>query len=201
MNTRNLGRLAAATLSTSALILIAGCGGSSKPTPSALSTTPATSAATSSAATTPSPDPTAQAKSGALEAYKKVIEMTTQEFATNEEPPELHTYAIDNAYLTFRQSLISRINNDLIMVGTPQSSPTITDLKMDTTPPSVTITDCYGGPNYLPVFSKDVGKYKKGDSAVVPGTSLAPTLATAIMANNGGHWQMISITLSKDKKC
>jgi hypothetical protein len=201
---RTSSRLVVAGVSAAVLTLITGCGGSSKPTPSAPPSTSAvaTTAASTTSPTPPpsSPDPTAQAKSGALDAYKKVVDLTTGEFATDVEPPGLRTYATDAAYYFFRKVLTLRSNDYVVYIGTPQSSPTVTDVKMDTTPHIATITDCFGGPNYKPVFATDVVGHKKGDSALAPGSKLVAHLVTATMRDKGDHWQIIDYTVS-DKTC
>jgi len=196
VSTRSLTRLAAATLGAASLVLITGCGGSSKPAPSTPPTTPPTTpaAAPTTSAAPSTPDPTAQAKSDALAAYQKVIAITTKEFATNQEQPDLLTYATGTAFVFFRKALNYQVSNDIVYTGTPQSSPTVTGLKMDTTPPSATIADCYGGPNYKPVFVKDVDGHKKGDSAIVAGSSMAPHPVTAVLEDKNGAWQVINYT-------
>lgn len=197
MSTRSFRRLAAAALNTSAVLaLIAGCGGSSKPAPSSAPTTPTMSTATTSSAAPSSPDPTAQAKSGALDTYRKVLALTTEELASNQELPDLLTYAQSNAYLYFHNTLIGQMKGGIVFTGTPQSSPTVTKVDMATTPPSVTIGDCFGGPNYKPVFAADGGGYKKGQSALSAGTTLVPHVVTAVLEDKDGHWVMIKYAVS-----
>ena len=214
---RSSRRLAAAAVGAGMLILSAGCGGSAKPTPSAQSSSTATASpaavattsavAATTAATTPSTtapsaptDPIAQAKSGALDAYNKVVELTVLQFATNKTQPDLPTYAKDNAYAFFRKVQIFRLNHNVVYVGKPQSSPTVTEVDMNSKPISATITDCYGGPGYTPVFASDKDGEKKGASAVVAGTSTAPHPITAILEDRGDHWVMINYEVS-DKTC
>lgn len=203
-------RLAVAVFSMSVLGLVAGCGGSAKPTPSSGPATSASStpvaATTSSAVALPStsapssPDPTAQAKEGALDTYKKVVDITTREFATNQVQSDLLTYAYSNALLFFHQSLTFHVNHNVVLVGAPQSSPVVTDVDMSSTPHRATITDCFGGPNYKEVFASDKDGHKKGDSAIVAGSSLAPHVVTAVLEDKGDHWLMINYMVS-DKTC
>jgi hypothetical protein len=176
----------------SGVVLLAGCGGSSKPSVSA-------PLATSSSSATPSPptaDPTAQAKADALAAYQGMVTVTTREFATNKPDPDMMTYVSGNAYVFFNEVLTFRLKNNVVYQGTPQSAPVVTDIKPDGATPNATITDCFGGPSYVPVFASDKNGRKKGDSAVVPGTSVKAHPVTVILEKKDGHWLVINYTPS-----
>lgn len=202
---KSLNRRLTAVLCAGVVVLAASCGESTRPTTAAPSTASATTRTPStkptSATAPPLPDPTAQAKAGALATYQQVTAITTREFATNQEQPDLLTYVSGNAFMFFRQSLTWQISHYIVETGTPQSSPVVTGVKIDGTPKAyVTITDCYGGPGYKSVFVTDIDGYKKGQSAVVPGTSVAPHVVTAIVEDLDGTWMMINYTVS-NKAC
>lgn len=205
--TRSCSRTAAATLSiTTVLVLTAGCGGSSKPTPSvppvATSVVVTPTAMTTTTAAPPSPDPTAQADTQALDVYKNVVTASTAEMTTNKLGSDLSKYATGNAFMLFRQTVTFDINSNLIFVGTPQSAPKVSATDLVATPKTVTITDCFGGPNFLPVFAtNDQVGHKKGQSAVGPGTSTAAHLRTVTVVNRTGAWLVEEYTLNAGAAC
>jgi hypothetical protein len=174
--------------------VLAGCGGSNSKSNPGLNQAPPTTSSSASSATTPV-DAAAQEKSAALDAYKGMVAVTVREFATNLPDADLMTYVSGNAYVFFSNYLTYQITNNLVYRGTPQSSPTITSINPSSAPPSATITDCFGGPNFNPVFWKTKDGHKQGDSAAVPGTSVAPHPVTAILEKVGGHWLVINYTL------
>ncbi|WP_370374400.1 hypothetical protein [Catenulispora sp. GP43] len=141
-------------------------------------------------------DVAGQAKADALNAYKGMVAATTREFAVDSADPDLTTYVYGTAFGFFNTLLQFRITNNIVYQGTPQSNPVVTDVKPDATPPTATITDCYGGPNYKPVFASDKAGHKKGDSALAPGTAIAAHPVTAVLEEKDGHWLVINYTQS-----
>ncbi|MEY9935294.1 hypothetical protein ABH926_009969 [Catenulispora sp. GP43] len=176
---------------------MAGCGGSSsKSNPGLNQTLPATTGATTGSSPTVTADVAGQAKADALNAYKGMVAATTREFAVDSADPDLTTYVYGTAFGFFNTLLQFRITNNIVYQGTPQSNPVVTDVKPDATPPTATITDCYGGPNYKPVFASDKAGHKKGDSALAPGTAIAAHPVTAVLEEKDGHWLVINYTQS-----
>lgn len=184
--------VAVLTVAVSCAVL-AGCGGSSSKSNPGLNQAPPTTSSSASSATT-SADPTAQEKSAALDAYKGMVRVTDHEFATNLPDADLMTYVSGNAYVFFSNYLIYQINHDIIIPGTPQSAPSVTNINLGGSSPSATITDCFGGPSFVPVFWKSKDGHKPGDSAVVSGTPVAAHSVTAMLEKAGGHWYVIRYT-------
>ena len=205
--TRSCSRTAAAALSiTAVLVLTAGCGGSSKPTPfapPAATSAVVTPTVTTSSATAPStPDPTEQADAQALSVYKNMVGALTQAMTTNKIGPDLPKYASGNAFVAFSQAVTSDINTNIIYTGAPQTSPKVTATNLTASPKTVTIVDCFSGPSFVPVFVADdqVG-HKKGQSAVGPGQSTAPHPLTVQVVNRTGAWLVEEYTLNASATC
>lgn len=173
--------------------VLAGCGGSSSKSNPGLNQAPPTTSSSAPSAT-PSVDAAAQAKSAALDAYRNMVTVTDREFATNLPDSDLMTYVSGNAYVFFNDALTYQITNNIVYKGTPQSAPSVTNINADGAQPSATITDCFGGPTYVPVFWKTKDGHKQGDSAAMPGTSAAAHPVTALLEKMGGNWLVIKYT-------
>ena len=190
-----------------ALALTAACGGSSKPAPvSGRSSSTTSTTASTSPSTTPwtpaTPDPTAAADTEALGVYKSTINALTKAMTTNQLDVELSKYATGAAFVTFSQAVSSDINHNIIYVGAPQSSPKVTATDLTANPKIVTITDCFGGPHFTPVFAADdQAGHKKGQSAVGPGQSTAPHPLTVQVVNRTGTWQVEEYTPNGSATC
>ncbi|MBS2547711.1 hypothetical protein KGQ19_12620 [Catenulispora sp. NL8] len=135
---------------------------------------------------------TAQETSAVLDAYRGMVSVTDHEFATNLPDPDLMTYVSGNAYVFFSNALTYQITNNIVYPGTPQSTPSVTNITPSGATPSATITDCFGGPSYIPVFWKTKDGHKQGDSAVVPGTSVKAHPVTVVLGESGGHWLVVN---------
>ncbi len=141
--TRRSRRLAAAAVVASCL-LMAGCGGSAKPTVSADSAAPAPSSAS------PSPNATDTAKAKLLTAYQGFWNLQVQAYTQGSlDGLPISTYAIGKADANIRASLQYYQSQGLVMRGRPTLTPLVTAL--DLAAKSATITDCIDSTNYRPV--------------------------------------------------
>jgi len=71
---------------------------------------------------------------------------------------------------------IDPVNHNIIYVGAPQSAPRVTATDLAASPKTITISDCFGAPNFPPTFwHDDQAGHKAGQSAVGPGSRRSRT--------------------------
>lgn len=192
---------AAAALAAAAVVLAGGCG-SSKPNPGLNQAAPTTGTPTPSASTPtpsisstpPSTDPTAEADAAALTAYNGMVKSLVRIMNTNDLGNDMLDYAQGAAYKQLVTTLKDDQDGKIIFTGQPVSAPKVTATNLSANPPTVTITDCFGGPNWKMVFSADIGGYKKGQSA---GTSLPPHPVTVTVQKPDTRWVVTIYTPAK----
>lgn len=201
-------KIAAAALGVAAVTMAAGCG-SSKPNPGLNQAAPTTStsapAPTTSASTTaatpstpPSADPTAKADADALAAYNHMVKSLVQEMNSNEIASDMLDYAQGDAYKLFATTLKGDQDGHVMFVGQPQSSPKVTATDLSANPPSVTVSDCFGGPNWNLVYSATIGAYKKGQSAA---KAVPPHVVNATLRQIDGSWVVLTYTPEDGPAC
>lgn len=196
----NNGTRTSLTLGVVAAALALSACQSSSSKPQSGPTTSAASATLATANTPSSPDPTAQADADALAAYKGMVTSVTTAMTTNS-ISGLATYTSGGAYQLFAKAVADDINTNIIYTGSPQTSPQVSATSLGS-PKSVTITDCFGGPGFTPVFIKDDSAgHKKGGSAVGPGQSTAPHPLTVTVVNRTGKWLVEEYTLNAGATC
>lgn len=199
---QSIHKLAVTATCSGVLALAVGCGNSSKPatpTPGGSSSAPATSAASTTASATP--DPTADADAQALGVYKNMVTALTAAMTTNN-VGDLAKYASGGAYQTFVQAVTGDVNTNIIYTGAPQTSPKVSATGLSASPKFVTITDCFGGPGFVPTFAADdQAGHKKGQSAVGKGQSTAPHPLTVQVVNRTGTWLVEEYTLNPAAAC
>lgn len=201
-------KIAAAALSVAAVAMAAGCG-SSKSNPglnqaapststSAPAPTTSTSTPTPTPSATPSADPTAKADADALTAYGHMVKSFVAEMNSNELSNDLLSYTQGDAYKMITSSMTGDQNGNIIYSGQPQSSPRVTATDLSANPPTVTITDCFGGPNWNPVYSDNIEGFKKGQLAAKP---MPPYVVTVTVQNLYGHWLVMKYAPKAGSVC
>jgi hypothetical protein len=191
VNTRRHSAIASAlltTLTASLAVSLCACSSNSPATgPAALP--PPVLPAVSDSSAAPS-DPRSQAEADVLDAYRRLITVTTKELATDTPDPDRAKYASGDAFVFFNTVLSYRYARNIVYVGTPQTSPVVTALDLTSNPPSATVWDCFGGPGYTPVFAAGP---KKGQSAVIGGTPVARHPQTAKLQKISDLWMVVSM--------
>ena len=167
---------------------VAGCGGSDK-ADNAPTTSPPTTTST------PSPDPTAEAKTQAIDAYEHMWDASAATFhAGKVTSPELEKWAVDKALASQEASGLYYQQQGTIMQGKPALSPRVTSIELTETPYTANITDCADTTHYIEVYKssgKPVGKVS-GDRHHV---------TTAVARFNGKSWVISEFTIARDRTC
>jgi len=184
-----------ATLAVALLVVaaVAGCTRQPEPSPST-STTRTTSSPTPSPSPTTSLDPgTAEAQAAILTAYQGYWDAKIAAFAdpTKDPGPELEMFAVDKAFADVASSVFTFRDNGIKVVGTPQLSPTVSDIVPDA---SATIVDCVDGTNWQPVYAST------GESAAAPGQAhRLVTTSTAYYYVD--HWTIRTSVVNREDPC
>lgn len=148
-----------------------------------------------SMSSTPSPDPTAEAKTAAIAAYTNMWNAAAATYHSGKATsPELERYATDKALAAISQTGLYYQDHGYLMNGRPTSTPVVTSIDFSATPYTAQITDCLDSTHYVEVNQK-TGK------AVPRGSGPYRHITTAVARYNGKAWLISELTIQRDRTC
>jgi len=185
LRTRRSATLPTILLAIAALALDAGCGdraGSAAP--------PADTRAAAS------PDPrVVEAERTALAVYAGYLEaLRKAESASDPHDPRLAKYLADPLLTRVRLTIRDAKEHGAMRTGKLVSDPTVTEVSLDTVPPTVSIQDCLDSTGYRLVY--------RADRSVVPGSEGGRYVATVTVTRYpDGQWLINEGAVHKGQPC
>jgi hypothetical protein len=171
-----------------AIVMVAGCGGSSGSTPSSSPSAPAT-------AVSPTADPQAAAKATVLAVYRKMWDTSIQAYqAGSSKGTHLEDYTTDKALSGVYASIVYYRDGGTTVRGKPVLSPEVTAVSLDTQPRTASITDCLDTTHYVEV-SRKTGK------PVATADKVRRHVATATARITSGTWKIVTFSIDRERTC
>ena len=182
-------RFVAAGAAAGALLATAGCSSSSTvkaQPPASKPASPSASASTSAA--------TLAATQQILAAYNGYRAEQVKIFATATGDVKERNYVTGSALSADLSALIDYQKAGVVFTGTPTFAPKVTAVDLAAVPPTGTVTDCFNGTGWRPVFKAT------GQSASSPGQNLRYVVVSTVQEVDG-TWKVSQTQLEKDLPC
>ena len=170
-----------------AVLLLAGCGGSS--------THPEVSPSRAPAPGPSSPDPAAAAKQQVLAAYQGLFGAEVKALDTNSlAGTDVEMYASEKQLANIKDVVFKDMMNNVVMTGQPAYTVQSVAVDLDAVPHTATVTLCFDNKDWTPI-NKSTGK-----SVAAPGQPQR-YVSTGRLRTIGTRWVVVDGTTDRARRC